>query len=674
MAYTMKPSVGMLPINDLDRVMVAQGFIKTLNKQHIEEVTQEPGPGGVGVTTNGIKEPMNIAICAGERLGTGELDRETIKNALNLGGKAVDQFMLIDEKAVIEAIIEKVNSTHSKEIQLLRDELYHLKVGLVRTGHTEDTWVADGYIDGFKRNNIKYDNKDADVQNVVGLDITPSEKLFEKDDWLVVRKDKANEHDNTLATVTVDGGNTMQLDIGTAGIAQNQTLLKRTLGEYNKGTYSFSRLDTNVPGAREFYTMLNDDSNVTKLKITKDNTGYATVLKIPTRCAGFLTKFTAHGRPFGNPGAMRCYVIKGDGAYIDQIATTNGISQAEADGNLVATSNPVNANAVNVINEEIVFDFTILTHDPFDPASVPYPILDDTEYCFVIEAENVNDFDYWEIEFGHKKTAQLDLQSNNRTFKFNNKDVINVPDNAFDEIADTDMLYIVNTKAVEKELEVPYQVGLYSALKYTNLSAPITSSRARLTLEVNKEGPYVCTTNGTIQPDVDTITYTKADGTGATQTVIAGGDHLIIGTNIVKAKTSSPNTVTIDKAIYVEPMMPLYRCGYQAQLKVCLMEEDPITKMPTVKPGTEKTYPLELVAVIPNGRSVQSKISDRLIFEVDMRNAVDAQGQILYFNRAELQIKWSSPLATQIIQAEAQRGTDYVGRIHSLSLAFDKTV
>ena len=667
MAYTIKPSVGMLPINDLDRVMTAQGFIKDLTKQHIENITAEKGLGGA-IVTNGIAEPMNIAVCAGQRLVTGELDRETVKNALNLDGKAVDEFLLTADRDVIQEIINKVNKAHSDEIQLLRDELYHLKVGLVRTGHMEDTFVADGYIDGFKHNNVKYDIKDAEVQNVVGLDITPAEKLFEKDDWLVVRKNKANEHDNELAQVTVDGGATIQLDIGSAGIGANQSLLKRSLGEYNKGTYSFSRLVTNVPGAKENYTMLNDDSNLTKSKITKDNTGYATVLKIPTRCAGFLTKFTVHGRPFGNPGAITCHVIKGNHEYINQIAATNGLSQAEADGNLVAKSNPTNASAVVIADEEIIFDFTILTHDPFDPTSVPYPVIDDTEYCFVIEAENVNDVDYWEIEFGHKKNAQTDLQTNNRTYNFNNKDVINVPDNAFVEIANTDMLYIVNTKAVLKEQEVPYQHGLYSSLKYINLAAPIAPSRARLTLEVNKEGPFVCTSNGTIETGVDTITFTKADGTAAEQAVIAAGDKIIIGTNIANVQTSSINTVTVDKTIYVEPTMPLYRCAYKAQLKVCFMEEEPVTKVPTIKPGSERTYPLELVAVIPNGRPLSSKISDRLIFEATM------PGVIEYFNRAEIQIKWDSPLSSNIIQGQAEKGNDYVGRIHSLSLAFDKTV
>ena len=41
MAYTIKPSVGMLPISDLDKVMLEQGFLKGLAPNDIEKVTEE---------------------------------------------------------------------------------------------------------------------------------------------------------------------------------------------------------------------------------------------------------------------------------------------------------------------------------------------------------------------------------------------------------------------------------------------------------------------------------------------------------------------------------------------------------------------------------------------------------------------------------------------------------
>lgn len=672
MAYTIKPSVGMLPIDDLGKVMAAQGFIKDLKPKDIENVTAVKDVVTGSVVKPGIKDPTLIALCVGKTTPDGSIDRETVKNALNLGGKSADQYLVLEDKELISTIIETVNKAHSDEIKLLRDEMYHLKSELVRTGHIEDTGVADGYIDGFKKSNIKFSDKSTEAQAINGLYITQSEKVFEKDDWLVARKDRSDVQSNAVANVIKESGNDIQIDIGTSNMTADKTVLMKSLGEYNRGSFSFSSVSYGTPGVKENYTMLNDDSNVSKLKINSDNTGFATVLKIPKRCAGFLTKFSVNGKVYGNPGAIVCHVIKGSYEYINQIARTNGLSQAAADGNLVASSNTVNANAVK--DGEIIFDFTRLNFNPNDSTSTLYPEVEGTDYCFVIEADNVSELDYWEIEFGHKKNAPLDLQTNNRTYRFYNKDVITVGHDSFVEVADIDMLYMATTKVKEDEDEIPYSVGLYTTLNPIKMSKPITASRARLTLEVNKEGNFVSSTHGTIRAELDTIEFRKADGTYAEQTVIGGGDNLIVGNSIVKAKTSSPNTVTIDKSVYVEPMMPIYRCGYKAQVKVCLMEEDPVTKIPTVKLGSQKTYPLELVAVIPSGRNVGSTISDRLIFEIDMDDINDINGEPLYFNQAELQIQWSSFLSSSIIHTQAKKGNDYVGRIHSMSLAFDKTV
>lgn len=667
MAYTIKPSIGMLPIEDIDKAMVAQGFVKGLTANDIEEVTQEKDPITGAVKTPGITDPSRIAVCAGIKNSNGTIDRETIKNALKLNGKGAEEFLDKEDKDEISEVINLINKAHSDEIQLLRDELYHLKAELVKTGTVEDTSVADGYIDGFKHSNVKYNTAKTELETVNGLIVRQVENIFDKNDWLVVRKDKTDVQSNVIASVTKETGNDLQLDIGTANLSEDKTMLFKSLGEYNRGTYSFSKVSYGTPSSKENYTMLNDDSNIYKHKIDSSYTGFATVIKIPNRCAGFLTKFSVHGKAFGNPGSLTCHVIKGSYEYINQLAKTNGLSQATADGNLIAKSSPVNAN---IKDDEIVFDFTKLDYDTNDSTSTLYPEVEGIEYCFVIEADNVNSQDYWQLEFGHKKNAPVDLQTNNKTFKFYNKDLISVTENSFVEIPDIDMLYMAVTKPKMQEDEVPYSTGLYTTLNPIKLSAPIKASRARLTLEVNKEGNFVTVDQGVIRAELDTIEFRNFDGSYAEQTVLGGGDHVIIGNNIAKVKTSTPNTVTIDKNIYVLPMTPIYRCGYAAQIKTHLIEEAE-DGSPTIVPGSEKIYPLELVAVIPSGRSDDSSVSDRLIFEVNIDNTAK---EITYFNEAELQIKWNSFLSSNIIHSQASKGNDYVGRIHSLSLAFDKIV
>lgn len=669
MAYTIKPSIGMLPIDDLDKVMLEQGFLKGLAPKDIEKVTEIKDPVTGTVTSPGIINPSRIAISAGRLNPNGTIDRETIKNALNLNGRDANEYLALEDKDQLNSIIKLINRTHADEIQLLRDELYHLKSELVKTGHVEDTFVADGYIDGFKSGNIKFNITKTDVEAVNGLMVKQTENIVDKTNWLVVRKDSADIQSNVLALVTNEIGNDVQLDIGTANLEAGKTVLYKSLGEYNRGTFSFSKVSYGTPGSKENYTMLNDDSNVAKYKIDSNYTGFATVLKMPTRCSGFLTKFSVNGKSYGNPGALTCYVVKGSYEYINQIATTNGLSRAKADGNLLAKSAPVQVS----IDDEIVFDFTRQDFDPNDATSTLYPEIEGIDYCFIIEADNVNIYDYWQIEFGHKKDTPLDLQTNNRTFKFNNKDLITVTENAFVEMTDIDMLYMVTSKPKKQEDEVPYSVGLYTTSNPIKLSTPLKASRARLTMEVNKEGNFMTVNQGVVRAELDAIEFKKADGTYAEQTVIGGGDNLIIGNTIANVKTSTPNTVTIDKNVFITPMTPIYRCGYKAQIKTYLIETL-ADGTPSIVAGSEKIYPLNLVAVIPSGRGPQASISDRLIFEVDFDDVNDAAGNIAYFNEAVLQVKWSSFLAPSIIHTQAAKGNDYVGRIHNLSLAFDKTV
>ena len=402
-----------------------------------------------------------------------------------------------------------------------------MKAELVKTGHMQDTSVANGFIDGFKNSNIKYNEAETEVETVNGLTVRQVENIFDKNDWLIVRKDKTDIQSNTLAKVTSESGNDLQLDIGNCpNLSAEKTILYKSLGEYNRGTYSFSKLSYGTPSSKENYTMLNDDSNIYKHKIDSNYTGFATVIKIPNRCAVFLTKFSVNGKAFGNPGSLVCYVIKGSYEYINQIAKTNGLSQATEDGNLIAKSSPVSSN---IKGDEIVFDFTKLDYNSNDSTSTLYPEVEGIEYCFVIEADNVGLHDYWQIEFGHKKNAPMDLQTNNKTFKFYNKDLITVEENSFVEMQDIDMLYMATTKAKMQEDEVPYSTGLYTTLNSIKLSSPIKASRARLTLEVNKEGNFVTIDQGVIRAELDAIEFRKYDGSYAEQTVLGGGDHVIIG-------------------------------------------------------------------------------------------------------------------------------------------------
>ena len=97
MAYTIKPSIGMLPIEDIDKVMFEKGFVKDLTNEHIKNITKKIDATTKETILEGIDDPTRIAICAIQSNGT--KDRETIKNSLYLGGKkSSDYHTKTDEK------------------------------------------------------------------------------------------------------------------------------------------------------------------------------------------------------------------------------------------------------------------------------------------------------------------------------------------------------------------------------------------------------------------------------------------------------------------------------------------------------------------------------------------------------------------------------------------------
>lgn len=182
MAYTIKPSIGMMPINDIDKAMATKGFIKELKAKDIEKVTQIKHPTTGAITQPGIKDPSLIAVCANQKNNDNTIDRTTIRNSLNLDGKPASDFLLQEDKEAINAVVDLVNQAHSLEIQLLRDELYHMKTELVRTGHMEDTSVANGFIDGFKKGNLKYNDKHTEIEAISGSIVTQTENIFDQHD------------------------------------------------------------------------------------------------------------------------------------------------------------------------------------------------------------------------------------------------------------------------------------------------------------------------------------------------------------------------------------------------------------------------------------------------------------------------------------------------------------
>lgn len=198
MSYTIKPSVGMLPIDDLVEVLATK-------------LQDKLAP------TNPI-----------------------VNNAKMLGGIPAEDYMLKTYSNEIEANFGEVWTNNSDEIQLLRDELYQLKNELIKKNLIEDTLVADGFIDPFNNESIKYDERNMDITSITPIGVNQRAKIFSEGDWLVVKKRMLKPESYVLASIEGERGNFVELNINTYDLSENATILGKTLGQYINNTFSFS--------------------------------------------------------------------------------------------------------------------------------------------------------------------------------------------------------------------------------------------------------------------------------------------------------------------------------------------------------------------------------------------------------------------------------------------------
>lgn len=664
MANTIMPSTGLLPMDDI------------ANELAIKYQFSSKGDSAVDTQQVAGTDSNLIAIAATDP-STGILitDRETIKNALQLGGKAAEEYLTKEGAAKLEDFTNKISSIFTDEITSLRDEVYQIRGELAKQGLINEYNLYEGFQDFFRLNNPKYL-----VEPVCGIKIdamgpgvnkiypeAPTE--FNIGDFFVIHKDSdvLNNFKESKTLVEVIDKNEILGEItfspALTDLAKDNVKLYKSLGQYNKGSYSFSKIEKNAVIEKEKYTMLNDDTNTIPLVIDTSKTGYGITFKVPDTVAGALTKLSVKAKASGTPGSLVCYVMKESASL-----TFRNISEASANGDIIAASRPVTAGKASTWSM-IDFDFQ-------SPSTGEYPILDGQRYCFVIEAINANKMgDHWELMFSYFKDSSSmagDLQKNNTTYRYKEIEVSD-PDMSktaltlSGDIGNYDMFFILTTKEIASEYETAYKEGLYSAK--VNLPAPINVSRARLMLRINREGNYVTTSSPgayndgnifSIGLDPNVGSYNLTYGTG-----IDKNDLIAIDTNIRRLNNVNNSQLVLEKGAYIGNQDIVYRIGYKVLLRASLVEWDQTSNSFVTK--NEQHLELPLSAIIPDGNKVALNISDRLLFEGDFAN--DSNDIPKYANNFEIQIKWDSNFPLEAMSINK----DLIGKIHDLSLSFDKT-
>lgn len=331
------------------------------------------------------------------------------------------------------------------------------------------------------------------------------------------------------------------------------------------------------------------------------------------------------------------------------------------------------------------------------------PILKDSKYCFIIEALGATEESYWRLRFSYYNNNEYvdDLHRRNASYVYKAIDTSGITGDEkciqiIDDIAKYDLMYTLVIKDIIEEEEVAKQEGVYTTRII--LPKPINVSRARLTMRVNREGMYNIKEHNS-EYTIFTLESNTSTSHSPSDTRFKINDYIVIGNTIAKVKRVSTTEIEVFNPVYLDERIvkmytktiydqkvdgyikktsiPVYRLSYDSTIKARLVDWESFNEIAGAfehEDITEKPVKLNLVTVIPDQFKTNERTSDRLLFEAEFGKN-DKENNLLA-NEFELQVNWRSPFSEREINetkdTKDRNFKELIGRIHDLSLAFDK--
>lgn len=605
-------------------------------------------------------------------------DRETVKNALNLGGFPAEDYMKVTSGTSIATNQLKMKKVFGGEIRDLQDEFNQLRNELIKSGAIENKGQYNGYIDTFKRN--KYINIQdllgvADTLNTAGNNQIHIEDLdlynsLDKYDFICIYNKENNTFDIKEIAEKNDEAKVITLDSDLRAVVKNSEMeLYKSKGIIHNGEYKFANAAENQLGSEEYHTGLSDDTyNVIK-RINETYKGFGYSFRIPEAKQGFVTSIEICAKATGNPGSLVCYII--DERDLDKFINPSQASDdykesqdSEAtDGfKFFAKSQPYTLNS-SLGKRYIKFNFQ--QNDGTYPLMTRDSAEEQVRYIMVVEAQQADSSNYIDLVFlQHKSsTGELtDLELNNTTYYYKRQpDASQTPALTTDEeINKTDMYYHIVTRSVTENEPEAQRQGLYSThISYMNSKKDLDAAKARVMLRIRREGMYQANVDS-LEPkvyigealscsnedkfnDIKTIDdlrlktdIYKRIQTRSNEKEISEQIYSIIGNNIVKVQGTNDTTITLQTPALIKNKDKVYRCGYLVNLKARRVSFNANGLLETT---AYDNYILPLSEVYKDYDPSSREYSDRLIFEADLFG----KDQVLKnYNDFELQIYWEN--------------------------------
>lgn len=580
-------------------------------------------------------EASKIAKAATDENGNLVSNRDTVQNALQLGGIDAAQYLQRDESTTLLGDTYQVSTILSNELKELRDEIYQLKAELAKQGYVQQSKVYDGFYDAFKDGEIRYANEQ--VTTVVGehhtfdttitvantSDLTVGEYIAIRDTEGNMYASRIEEINNNQITINKAFGVTVLNDTGVfkyAGSYYN--------GEYIFGKNTGSYISTDITKA-----IIKDGKDRTIIQVLGDTTkGFATKLSNYYSTYSTLIRKVEFSLAYtGNPGAIRASIWK---MNIDS-------SKQNPTCELLGTSESVYPSSCSNTLSEVEFMFT-----------EPVRISEGTTYLIALYAGGVDSTNTWKIG-GYADAydgVSSDLWYVDDTYYFDN--------NSFSIIPGATDAYLALHISEELNVNIRYNdTGLYTCEE--TIQGGFT--RARVELRVNREGIF----NVADSAPIATMSGNELKIIGEDANPFKKEDKVVVG-NMISTLTGecTKDRIYMTDNIYSPVGADVYRVGYTVVAKCKRKVKDvPLEyDAPVIVelPLTSVMYGKE-----PNKEACST---DRLIFEAEIAPN-ESNRTLNTFDHIEVQVFWNSSLENGSINDKKQ----FAGKILDLSVVTDKS-
>lgn len=360
-----------------------------------------------------------------------------------------------------------------------------------------------------------------------------------------------------------------------------------------------------------------------------------------------------------------CYIINEN-----DIDNFMNIDKAERDEIVLAKSQPLVVDSSKGMHLD---SFRFYDGEKLPLLSQKDSVSNTVRYCAIIEALDADSVNYYELTFLQHKYAdgsKGDLQLNNRTYNFLQKDTSNgslgsgkalITD---DQINNADLYYGITVLEAIEEGYLPFNDGIYTA----KFSTTHPVSKLRLTMRINREGIYEAEeTKDVMKGEPLNAIGIEAEDLKAKGFKFSEGRYVAVGTNFRRVRSVIGDSLYFDEGVHAEIGDPIYPINYGITIKGTYNVWNPETcRM------EERDYvfsDMKLVAILPDQVHPAPSASDRLVFETEFWDEeAEETSQVPVprkFNDFEVQIHWE--------KSANELGSRVNAKIYSLNISADRS-